>query len=115
MTNSGLPSVGNALFAYTVTNVPALVPLAFQFFGSAPLTPGIDLTAIGMPGCFGYTAGNLGTLSGAAIGGSATIALAIPANNALAGVALTSQAAAFSLSTPLNLITSNGNTATIGF
>ena len=115
MTNSGLPSVGNALFAYTVTNVPALVPLAFQFFGSAPLTPGIDLTAIGMPGCFGYTAGNLGTLSGAAIGGSATIALAIPANNALAGVALTSQAAAFSLSTPLNLVTSNGNTATIGF
>jgi hypothetical protein len=115
MTTAGLPSLGNGLFAYTVSDVPALVPLAFQFFGTTPLTPGIDLTVIGMPGCFGYTSSNLATLSGAVIGGTASIPLPIPANSALVGVALTSQAAAFSLSTPLNLITSNGNTATIGF
>ena len=39
----------------------------------------------------------------------------IPLNNALAGLALTSQAVAFSLVTPLNLVSSNGNTANLGF
>ena len=115
MTHIGLPFVGNALFQYTISDIPASSPLAFQMFGTSALSPAVDLTAIGMPGCFAYTSADLGATSEPAMGGNANIGLPIPASNALAGVSLTAQAVVFSQATPLNLVTSNGNTVTIGF
>ena len=47
--------------------------------------------------------------------GTANQPLPIPNTTSLAGAVLVTQAAAFSLQTPLNLVTSNGNRATIGF
>jgi hypothetical protein len=115
MTHIGLPFVGNAQFQYTISDIPAASPLAFQIFGTSALAPAVDLTAIGMPGCFAYTSADLGATSEPAMGGNANIGLPIPAINALAGVSMTAQAVVFSQATPLNLVTSNGNTVTIGF
>ena len=115
MTNNGQPVIGNAAFGYTIDQVPGLIPFAFLFFGTGAFNPGIDLTPIGMPGCSSYTTADLASLTAAATGGTATVPFPIPLNNALAGLALTSQAVAFSLVTPLNLVSSNGNTANLGF
>lgn len=115
MTATGAPVLGSTTFSYSVTNVPSVIPFAFQFFGTLQFNPGLDLTAIGMPGCASYTSADLASLSAPAAAGTAIIPLAIPATPSLAGVPLYSQAVAFSLVTPLNLIASNGNAATIGF
>jgi hypothetical protein len=115
LTNNGQPVIGSAAFGYTINEVPGLIPFAFLFFGTGAFNPGIDLTPIGMPGCASYTTADLTSLTAAATGGTATVPFPIPLNNALAGLALTSQAVAFSLVTPLNLISSNGNTANLGF
>jgi hypothetical protein len=115
MTATGAPVLGSTTFSYSVTNVPSVVPFAFQFFGTLQFNPGIDLTGIGMPGCASYTSADLASLSAPAAAGTAIIPLAIPASPSLAGLQLYSQAVAFSLVTPLNLIASNGNMASLGF
>jgi len=116
MTSNGLPTLGSTTFSLEMTQVPALVPLAFMFFGDTQANPGVDLTFLGMSGCFGYTNGNLASLSvpiGPSLTGSQP--LPIPNNAALAGSQLFVQSAAFSLNTALNLITSNGTALTIGY
>jgi hypothetical protein len=115
LSTAGAPLLGNTQFAYTVANVPNVLPLAFLFFGDQP-APGIDLTLLGLPGCRGYTNANLtsATIPVALPAGTATQLLPIPTSTSLAGALLVTQAVAFSLQTPLNLVTSNGNRATIG-
>jgi hypothetical protein len=112
LTNNGVPFVGNAAFGYTVTNVPALVPLAFLFFGDT--NPAIPLDAIGMTGCTAWTNANFGSVSFPVAANTGSFTLPIPGTPSLVGTAFTSMGLAFSLATPLNLITSNGNLATIG-
>jgi hypothetical protein len=114
MTTNGVPFLGNAAFAYDVTNIPALVPVAFVFFGSASFDPGIPLAGIGAPGCFGHTSADLGALTFPVIGNAGSQGLPIPNTPAFVGASFSAQAVAFSLATPLNLITSNGVTATVG-
>ncbi len=111
----GYPSLGSTAFSYDISEVPNVLPLAFLFFGDTQINPGIDLTFLGMPGCFAYTSANLISLGVPIAGGTGSLALPIPNNAALAGVSLASQAIAFSLFTPANLISSNGNLATIGY
>lgn len=115
LTGNGLPLVGNAGFGYTIANVPNLVPLGVLFFGALPL-PGVDLTAVGMAGCRGYTTADLvsATFPVNAATGVGTIGLGIPNSAALVGASLTSQAVAFSSATSLGLIASNGNEIAIG-
>jgi hypothetical protein len=115
LANNGLPTVGNAAFGYTVSYVQPLLPLAFVFFGTAAVNPGIPLAAIGMPGCFSYSTADLGSLTAPVVAGTGTLPFAIPANPALVSASLTAQALAFSLVTPLNLVSSNGNSITVGF
>jgi len=115
LANNGLPTVGNAAFGFTVSNVAPLLPLAFVFFGTAAVNPGFPLAAIGMPGCFSYTSADLGSLTAPVAAGTGTLPFAIPANPALAGASLTAQAVALSLATPLNLASSNGTTISVGF
>jgi hypothetical protein len=95
--------------------VQPLLPLAFVFFGTAAVNPGIPLAAIGMPGCFSYSTADLGSLTAPVVAGTGTLPFAIPANPALVSASLTAQALAFSLVTPLNLVSSNGNSITVGF
>jgi hypothetical protein len=113
-TVGGLPTLGNSLFAYELSNIPALVPIGFLFFGSSVVNPGLDLTFLGMPGCFGYTNANLVSASVTPLAGVGTLALPIPSSTGLVGVSFSTQGIAFSLVTPLNLISSNGVLTRIG-
>jgi hypothetical protein len=115
LSTSGVPLLGSSQFAYTLANVPNVIPLAFLYFGDQP-APGIDLTFLGLPGCRGYTNANLTSASipVALPAGTASQPLPIPIAASLAGATLVTQAVAFSLQTPLNLVTSNGNRITIG-
>lgn len=105
---NGAPQIGNAAFSMTTTAVPGLIPLAIQFFGTAVINPGLNLTFLGMPGCFGYTNGDLVSLSVPVVAGSGTLNLPVPNNPGLVGLVVSTQSLAFSAATPLGLISSNG-------
>ena len=115
LVNHGLPLLGNASFALRVNNVPAVSPLGLFGFGTLAVNPGVDLTIIGMPGCFGYTSLDLGLFTGSLVaGGSSTMSLPIPMDPALGGLTLASQGVSLSLLTPLGLAASNGLTLVLG-
>ncbi len=109
---AGLPRLG-ATLTLAVTGVPPVVPVGFVFAGDQPLA-GIDLGFLGAPGCRAYSNANLGALSLPVAAGAGSLAISIPNVSALVGVTLVSQAVAFALDNPLNLVTSNGLTWTIG-
>lgn len=111
---NGSPSFGNAGFAFVTSGVPNLVPVGITFFGSAAVNPGLDLTFLGMPGCFAYTNANLTSASFPIAAGTGSLGLPIPSNPGLMNLTLTCQSVAFSLQTPANLVTSNGLQFTIG-
>jgi len=115
LTSNGLPSLGNGSFGFTTSNVPNLVPVGFVLYGTASV-PGIDLGFLGAPNCRAYTTADLGayTFPVTLPAGTGSLGLPIPNNPALTGLSLTAQSMAFSLATPLNLITSNGTQFTIG-
>jgi hypothetical protein len=115
ITANGLPTLGNAGFAFNTSNVPNLVPLAFVFFGTGPL-PGIDLGFLGAPDCRAYQTADLGayTFPVSLPAGTGSFGLAIPVSPAYIGTYLAAQSVAFSLQNPLNLIFSNGTQITIG-
>jgi hypothetical protein len=115
LTTTGPPLVGNAGFGYAISRIPAVSPVGIVFFGDAG-APGLDLTFLGMPGCRAYTNANLTstTFVAAQPAGTGTQPLPIPASTGLIGVALYSQAIAFTLSTPANLCSSNGTHIDIG-
>lgn len=115
LTTNSAPFLGNSSFAFEVSNVPSLVPLAFLFLGDSQIpAPGVDLTFLGMAGCQAYTNANLGSATLSVSAGTATQVLPIPNNPSLTGLSFAAQALAFSLDTQLNLISSNGTFATIG-
>jgi hypothetical protein len=116
ISNTGLPTIGNAGFSLDVTNVPAFSPIAFVAFGGLAINPGIDLTGLGLPGCFSYTSFDIGLFqTGPVVNQIGSFVLAIPANSALAGSALAAQGVSLSILTPLGLNTSNGLQFTVGF
>jgi hypothetical protein len=112
---NGSPTLGNATFELVASNVSPTLPLVFFGFGTAAVTPGADLTPIGMAGCFGYTNLDLG-LFGPAVASSniATFPLPIPSNTALIGTVLSSQAIGFTPTTTLGLSSSNGVQIVLG-
>jgi hypothetical protein len=109
---SNLPRLGTN-FVLTVSDVPNVVPLAILFFGDTQL-PGPDLGSIGAPGCRGYTNANLGSASVPVVAGTGAATIPIGSSTALIGLTATTQAVAFTLANPLNLVTSNGVLWTIG-
>lgn len=112
---NGLPTIGNASFELIAGNVPVVSPLAFLAFGSMVVSPGIDLTGLGMAGCTSNTSFDLGLFGPAVVfGTSANFPLAIPAQPSLAGAQLAAQAVSFSAATAFGLAASNGTKLTIG-
>lgn len=112
---NGLPQLGNASFEILLNNVPAISPIGLFAFGSQALNPGIDLTVIGMPGCFGHTNQDIGLFSGSpVVAGTSTFALPVPNVLSLSGASLSSQGVSFSLATSLGLATSDGVTLVVG-
>ena len=110
--DSNLPKLGTT-FTLTTSNVPAVAPLAFLFFGDAQL-PGIDLGFAGAAGCSAWTNANLASATSPVTGTTSTASIPIANNPLLIGTTLTTQAVAFSLDNTLNLITSNGLSWTVG-
>jgi hypothetical protein len=112
----GLPIVGNAGFALAASNVPPAVPLAFVAFGSQPTTPALDLGVLGLPGCFGHHAADLGIVAvpAALPAGDALLPLPTPNAPALVGAAFVAQALAFEPLLPGQLATSNGLVLRVG-
>lgn len=112
---NSLPQLGNLGFEVTVDNIPNVAPLAFLFAGDTVTFPGVDLTFLGMPGCEGYTNGNLATASlPATPTGQASRAMPLTNDPALMGFEVSFQAAALSLDTPFNVVSSNGLRIKVG-
>lgn len=115
LAGNGLPQLGNPNFGLLLASVPATSPIGLFAFGSTIVNPGLDLTALGMPGCTGYATLDVGIFSGSlTAGGQSTFALPIPNHSALAGQVLASQGLALTPTTPLGLIASNGVSLTLG-
>lgn len=115
-TGVGIPTLGNLAFGVQANNVPAVSPLVFHVFGISMNNPGLDLTGLGMPGCFSYTGLELGTLGPSVVaGGSSTLPLPIPNLPAIAGTVLYTQAVSYSLANPLGFAASNGTQLVLGF
>jgi hypothetical protein len=116
LVSAGTPQLGNAGFGLRVNNVPAASPVGLFGFGTLVVNPGVDLTIVGMPGCFAYTNLDLGLFTGSLVaGGSSTLPLPIPNTPALGGFTLSSQGVSFSTLTPLGLAASNGLTLVLGY
>jgi hypothetical protein len=81
-----------------------------QLFGSSVVDPGLDLTFLGMPGCFGYTNADLtsAVFPVAPATSSGTVILPIPNTPGLIGLVLSTQSIAFSTATAFGLVASNG-------
>jgi len=110
---TGMPTLGNAGFALNVNNAP--LPLTTVGFGSLVVDPGVDLTPVGMAGCFAYTNLDIGLFgTGPVVGGTGTFALAIPNNTALIGSAMSAQGIALGGSGTLGIAASNGLEIVIG-
>jgi len=108
LTTTGAPTIGNGTFSLEVNNIGS-VPLAFVAFGTAPLNPGADLTAIGMAGCFGYTSFDLGLFqTGSVVGNTGSLPLPIPSASIFIGSTFWAQGVSFSPTTSLGLAASNG-------
>jgi hypothetical protein len=108
------PFLGNSQFGFLTNNVPGPVPVLVLVLGDTPLPAGVPLAAIGMGLCQAYGNGNLLSLPVPVTLGNSTTLLPIANNPALVGISLTSQVLAFSPTTPLGLISSNGMQMTVG-
>lgn len=112
LTLAATAPVLGASWDFTTSNIDPVSPLAITFFGLAEVT--IPLVVIGAPGCFANVDSLLTSLASGNVGGTAVIAIPVPADPALAGFALKAQSACLTLGNALGLYTSNGVRGTLG-
>lgn len=117
LTNTGLPLLGNQTFSLDVSApILGILPFSFVAFGSFAIPTGIDLTGIGMPGCYSYTSFDLNMFAtNPVVGTTGSFVLAIPNNVSLAGATLAAQGVGLSVVTPAGLAVSNGLQFQLGF
>jgi streptogramin lyase len=116
LTTNGMPRIGRTSFAMVLNSVPLVSPIGLFAFGTAAINPGIDLTLIGMPGCFAYQNLDIGLFSGSPVsGGTSTMPLPIPHSPLLSGTALAAQGLSLSLATPFGFASSNGVQLVLGY
>ncbi len=89
---SARPVIGTA-FTLNTNNVPASSVVGATLFGLAEFNPGIDLTSLGMPGCYQYVSIDASQVWIAA-GGVGSTNFSIPNVAGLAGVEIKTQGAA---------------------
>jgi len=110
---SARPIVGTTV-NMTTTNVPLTAVGMLSILSTNPIAPGLDLTFLGMPGCFLYQQLDLVELFPVA-GGVGQRSFAFPANPALAGLILRNQSAVLDLNiNAFHTVTSNGLEFVIG-
>jgi hypothetical protein len=105
------PVIGSA-WDLTTTNVDAVSPVSFTFFGTTETLQSLDF--LGAVGCFAHTDAALGALTAANAGGTSLLTIAVPANPALGGFLLTAQSACLTLGNAFNVYTSNGTRSRFG-
>ncbi|MCU0865184.1 MAG: hypothetical protein MUC36_15465 [Planctomycetes bacterium] len=109
---SGRPVLGTSIQLVT-SNIPAGSLLGLSILSLNPL-PGIDLTSIGMNGCFLY-AGLDAVTNFATPGTSASVPWSLPNTPSLSGTVIASQSATLTVGlNPFGFITSNGVTFVLG-
>ncbi|MFN6146673.1 MAG: hypothetical protein ACK5AL_09970, partial [Planctomycetota bacterium] len=107
------PKLGT-IATLTTNNLPVGAFGVVQVLGLTRFDPGIDLAAVGMPGCLQSTDLTVVAVATAS-GGAATYALPVPYDPALMGFAVHAQSAAFAPgANAAGLVTSNGVTLTVG-
>ncbi|MFY9340958.1 MAG: hypothetical protein WAT39_00620 [Planctomycetota bacterium] len=110
---STLPTLGSTL-TFTTTQFPASSLLGLQILSLTQVNPGIDLSGLGLTGCFQYAGLDVMYVI-FPVAQQATYAMAIPNNPALMGAQITGQSAAFvSGVNPAGIVTSNGVLETLG-
>jgi hypothetical protein len=104
---SARPITGTSINLVT-SNIPTGTALGATLLGLTQFNPGIDLSFLGMPGCFQYTDGSVSLLF--VVGGpSATVPFNIPNNPAFVGIHVFAESATFSAGfNGLGVIASNG-------
>lgn len=107
------PTIGSN-WTLTGTGIEPVSTLAVFWFGSAALTPAVDLTSAGAAGCFAHTNGNLGAFVAPASGGGSSYVVAVPNSTALNGAELFVQMSATSTATTIGFTTSNGLVGSVG-
>ncbi|MFM1874029.1 MAG: hypothetical protein RL398_3451 [Planctomycetota bacterium] len=106
--------IGGTTITLDTANIPAGAPFGAILIGFVQFNPGLDLTALGMPGCARYTDGSTSLLY-LPFGGTSN-SLNFPVPN-FVGVQLYAQSIAFAPAaglTPLGAIASNGVALGIG-
>ncbi|MCC7065882.1 MAG: hypothetical protein IT456_23955 [Planctomycetes bacterium] len=110
---SAFPIVGTNL-QWQVSGIPAATSWGALLRSFQPASPAIDLTSVGMPGCFGHLVSPVWTLFFAP-GVSQQVAETIPNDVSLVGVNLLGQAVIYGSSlTPLGLVSSNAMQLSVG-
>ncbi len=119
-TDAGVRLTGNtphvgAAWVLASAHVGPAAPLAFQVFGTMPVTPGLDLGLLGAPGCRAYQSADLGAFAFPVNAGAGQFTVAVPANGALCGIVLHTQSVALTPDNALHLATSNGLWGRVGY
>jgi hypothetical protein len=107
---SNLPQLAST-WTLTATNVPLGALFCTFWFGEQALPSPVELAAIGSPGCFAHVDPTLGGLVAPTVGGSAMLAVAVPATPALLAYALVAQVSTFEQGV---FATSNALAAVVG-
>ncbi|MFK7743390.1 MAG: hypothetical protein AB8H80_23945 [Planctomycetota bacterium] len=98
----------------TTNNIDPVSPIAITFLGDRGPAIGLPLIGLDAPGCDANLSSILGSLTGVAAAGTATVSLPIPANPALSGVMISGQSIGLTLSNAANIVSSNGVEGTLG-
>lgn len=109
----GSRPVLGTVFNSVIGEIPTGSGLGAMILGLTKFDPGIDLTSLGMPGCFQHASPDA-TFVFFPTGTSATIPATLPNDPMFAGFHLFSQGAVFApAANPLGIITSNGGDWTV--
>lgn len=110
---STVPTLGSTL-TFTTTNFPASSLLGLQALGLTRIDPGVDLTFLGMPGCFQWTSLDV-TYVLVPAGGASTYSMPVPNNPVLMGYTMSAESIAFVNGVnAAGLVASNGVQITVG-
>jgi hypothetical protein len=111
--SSTLPTLGSTLTLTTI-NHSSSANVGIQILGTTRIDPGVDLGALGMPGCYQYAAPeSLTTI--VVSGGSAAYTMSIPNDPILMGFQIFGQTLGFAIgANQSGLVTSNGVALTLG-
>ncbi|MFK7739331.1 MAG: hypothetical protein AB8H80_03335 [Planctomycetota bacterium] len=113
LTASARPIIGTSIDLVT-SNVPLTSVGGLSILSLSPISGGLDLTFLGMPGCFLYQQLDVIDVIPVA-GGSGQRSFAFPNDPSLSGVVLYNQGAALVANiNPFNIVTSNGLALLVG-